>query len=148
MAKSVSEPPNSTVAPPPPSSSLKSRKSPRSKNGGKSSGETNFFYQSHYVSGLIALIGFLVYLSYRAPNLGQNSHIMYSFILPRYFKFIFSGFAAASVSFIFIGTFMFQSGPFIRPHPLFWRLILAMSVLYLLVIIFLLFQVKTKTTSY
>jgi len=49
---------------------------------------------------------------------------------------------AVSVSFLYIGAFMFKSGPFIRPHPLFWRLILSASVLYLLIIIFLLFQVK------
>jgi hypothetical protein len=42
---------------------------------------------------------------------------------------------------------MFKSGPFIRPHPLFWRLILSASVLYLLVMIFLLFQVKYKYTN-
>ena len=49
---------------------------------------------------------------------------------------------AVSVSFLYIGALMFKSGPFIRPHPLFWRLILSASVLYLLIIIFLLFQVK------
>ena len=47
-----------------------------------------------------------------------------------------------AISFIYVGSLMFKSGPFIRPHPLFWRLILATSVLYLLTIIFLLFQVQ------
>lgn len=47
---------------------------------------------------------------------------------------------AVLVSFLYIGALMFKSGPFIRPHPLFWRLILSASVLYLLIIIFLLFQ--------
>lgn len=56
--------------------------------------------------------------------------------------FIFRGITAVSLSFMFIGAVMFKSGPFIRPHPLFWRLILAASVLYLLAVIFLLFQVR------
>ena len=80
MAKSVTESSKSSADP------LKSRKSSKSRprpnsNGSHASSESpsksGFFYQSHYVSGLIVLIGFLVFLSYRAPNTGLNSHLMY-----------------------------------------------------------------------
>ena len=34
----------------------------------------------------------------------------------------------------------FRDGPFIRPHPAFWRAVLGINVLYELVLVFLLFQ--------
>lgn len=34
----------------------------------------------------------------------------------------------------------FRDGPFIRPHPAFWRIILGINVLYELALVFLLFQ--------
>jgi len=38
----------------------------------------------------------------------------------------------------------FRDGPFIRPHPAFWRIILGVNLLYELALVFLLFQdVKT-----
>ena len=75
MAKSVSEP-------------LKSRKSSRSRPRGnlasreisEYSVKNNFFYQAHYVSGLIVLIGFLVFLSYRGPDNDQSSYLTYYII--------------------------------------------------------------------
>ena len=34
----------------------------------------------------------------------------------------------------------FRDGPFIRPHPSFWRIILGINLLYELALVFLLFQ--------
>jgi phosphatidylserine synthase 2 len=34
----------------------------------------------------------------------------------------------------------FRDGPFIRPHPAFWRVVLGINVLYELALVFLLFQ--------
>lgn len=34
----------------------------------------------------------------------------------------------------------FRDGPFIRPHPAFWRIILGLNLLYELALVFLLFQ--------
>lgn len=34
----------------------------------------------------------------------------------------------------------FRDGPFIRPHPSFWRIILGVNLLYELSLVFLLFQ--------
>lgn len=44
------------------------------------------------------------------------------------------------VSFLFIGVTQFGDGPFIRPHPALWRLVLSVSIVYLLFLIVLLFQ--------
>jgi phosphatidylserine synthase 2 len=42
----------------------------------------------------------------------------------------------------FLTFFMIQSrdGPFIRPHPAFWRIVLGINLLYELAMVFLLFQ--------
>lgn len=34
----------------------------------------------------------------------------------------------------------FRDGPFIRPHPAFWRIVLGINLLYELLLVFLLFQ--------
>lgn len=34
----------------------------------------------------------------------------------------------------------FRDGPFIRPHPSFWRIVLGINLLYELALVFLLFQ--------
>jgi hypothetical protein len=43
--------------------------------------------------------------------------------------------------FLMVGVTQFNDGPFTRPHPALWRLVLALSVLYWLVLVYLLFQV-------
>ena len=50
------------------------------------------------------------------------------------------GLAVASVMFLLTGVTQFNDGPFIRPHPAVWRLVLGISVLYWLFVVFLLFQ--------
>ncbi|KAJ7069355.1 phosphatidyl serine synthase-domain-containing protein [Mycena amicta] len=47
----------------------------------------------------------------------------------------------ASISFFLVfGTLQFRDGPFIRPHPAFWRVVLGFNLLYELALVFLLFQ--------
>lgn len=43
-------------------------------------------------------------------------------------------------SFLAFSTIQFRDGPFIRPHPAFWRIILGINLLYELALVFLLFQ--------
>ncbi|KAJ1979177.1 hypothetical protein H4R34_002932 [Dimargaris verticillata] len=50
------------------------------------------------------------------------------------------GILAASLCFLVFGLLQFRDGPFIRPHPAIWRLVLAMGVLYQMFLVFLLFQ--------
>jgi phosphatidylserine synthase 2 len=40
------------------------------------------------------------------------------------------------------GLVAFKDGPFIRPHPVIWRLVLAVGVAYQMVLVFILFQDK------
>lgn len=55
---------------------------------------------------------------------------------------IHRGLGAAALMFMMVGMTQFNDGPFQRPHPVIWRFVLAVSVLYLLVLVFLLFQVS------
>ncbi|GAW02675.1 phosphatidylserine synthase 2 [Lentinula edodes] len=47
---------------------------------------------------------------------------------------------AAIASFLTFSMIQFRDGPFIRPHPAFWRIILGLNLLYELALVFLLFQ--------
>lgn len=75
---------------------------------------------------------------------GQDKRRVYVF-LPSYLKFKsnirhFSGVYAAIVAFLMFSMVQFRDGPFIRPHPAFWRMILGVNLLYELALVFLLFQ--------
>ena len=49
--------------------------------------------------------------------------------------------AYASISaFLLFSMIQFRDGPFIRPHPAFWRIILGINLLYELLLVFLVFQ--------
>lgn len=50
------------------------------------------------------------------------------------------GVYAAIASFLLFSMIQFRDGPFIRPHPAFWRAVLGLNVLYELILVFLLFQ--------
>lgn len=50
------------------------------------------------------------------------------------------GVYAAIVSFLMFSMIQFRDGPFIRPHPAFWRMVLGINLLYELALVFLLFQ--------
>ncbi|KAH9851756.1 phosphatidyl serine synthase-domain-containing protein [Lenzites betulinus] len=50
------------------------------------------------------------------------------------------GILASIASFLLFSMIQFRDGPFIRPHPAFWRVILGINLLYELAMVFLLFQ--------
>ncbi|KAH6912651.1 phosphatidylserine synthase 2 [Coprinopsis sp. MPI-PUGE-AT-0042] len=50
------------------------------------------------------------------------------------------GIYAAITTFLMFSMIQFRDGPFIRPHPAFWRAILGVNLLYELSLVFLLFQ--------
>ncbi|TEB40083.1 phosphatidylserine synthase 2 [Coprinellus micaceus] len=50
------------------------------------------------------------------------------------------GIYAAIASFLAFSMLQFRDGPFIRPHPAFWRIVLGINLLYELGMVFLLFQ--------
>ncbi|KZT23395.1 phosphatidylserine synthase 2 [Neolentinus lepideus HHB14362 ss-1] len=47
---------------------------------------------------------------------------------------------AAIAGFLLFSIIQFRDGPFIRPHPAFWRMVLGINLLYELALVFLLFQ--------
>jgi hypothetical protein len=51
-----------------------------------------------------------------------------------------SGIYAAIASFLTFSMIQFRDGPFVRPHPAFWRIVLGINLLYELLLVFLLFQ--------
>lgn len=53
---------------------------------------------------------------------------------------IWAGMVCVIFFFLIISVLAFPNGPFTRPHPAVWRIIFGLSVLYLLFIIFLMFQ--------
>ncbi|KAI8854539.1 phosphatidyl serine synthase-domain-containing protein [Chytridium lagenaria] len=52
------------------------------------------------------------------------------------------GIGAGFFFILLIGLLEFRDGPFIRPHPAFWRVVLAISVAYEIALVFVLFQDK------
>jgi phosphatidylserine synthase 1 len=53
---------------------------------------------------------------------------------------IFGGLKATAALFLVVSAMAFPNGPFIRPHPIFWRIIFGISVMYTLVLMFTLYQ--------
>lgn len=53
---------------------------------------------------------------------------------------IWSGMLCVIFFFLIISMLAFPNGPFTRPHPAVWRIIFGLSVIYLLLLIFLMFQ--------
>lgn len=90
----------------------------------------DWLYAPRNVSMLVTIVGFLLYVALfrtAANDAATNTKM---------------GLAAALTIFVIIGTVAFADGPFIRPHPVFWRAILSVSVFYQLILTFVLFQNK------
>lgn len=51
-----------------------------------------------------------------------------------------SGIYACIGAFLTFSLIQFRDGPFVRPHPAFWRIVLGLNLLYELALVFLLFQ--------
>lgn len=54
-----------------------------------------------------------------------------------------AGLAGVCFFFLTLGLLIFPNGPFTRPHPILWRLVFGLSVLYLLLMEFILFLNKS-----
>lgn len=74
---------------------------------------------------------------------GRDKRRVYVFFeksCPHFSNLIPSGVYAAVASFLTFSMIQFRDGPFIRPHPSFWRIVLGVNLLYELGLVFLLFQ--------
>jgi len=105
-----------------------------------------FFYQPVTLSALACGLIVLAYVATTQDVLeeGRDKRRMYVLYMILFWlslnEYYFSGVYAAITSFLMFAMIQFRDGPFIRPHPAFWRVILGVNLLYELALVFLLFQ--------
>ncbi|CAH1117934.1 unnamed protein product [Phaedon cochleariae] len=86
-----------------------------------------FFYNPHSITLLLISIAAVIYFAFvRDTNNLENN--------------IWAGVLCCSFFFLIISVLAFPNGPFTRPHPAIWRMVFGMSVLYLFICLFVLFQ--------
>ncbi|KAI1305373.1 Phosphatidylserine synthase 1 [Halotydeus destructor] len=86
------------------------------------------FYKPHTLTLLLASIAAVLYYAFRRDSevsLEDN---------------IWAGLLCVVFFFLIVSSLAFPNGPFFRPHPIIWRLVFGLSVLYLMVLLFILFQ--------
>jgi len=87
-----------------------------------------FFYKPHTITLLIGCLVFLTFLVFsRDPNADFRGNVL-------------TGCAGVFMFFMVISILAFPNGPFTRPHPIIWRMVFGCSVLYLLIVQFLIHQ--------
>ncbi|XP_046424993.1 phosphatidylserine synthase isoform X1 [Neodiprion fabricii] len=86
-----------------------------------------FFYKPHTITLLLISIGAVIYFAFvrDAANVEDN---------------IWAGILCVVFFFLIISVLTFPNGPFTRPHPAVWRIVFGCSVLYLMGLLFMLFQ--------
>ncbi|XP_035209762.1 phosphatidylserine synthase 1-like [Stegodyphus dumicola] len=86
-----------------------------------------FFYKPHTITLLTVAVGAVLYSVFtRNDDNIQNN--------------LWDGVRCVCFFFLIISVLAFPNGPFIRPHPAIWRLVFGLSVIYLLGLLFILFQ--------
>ncbi|KAJ9593912.1 hypothetical protein L9F63_014672, partial [Diploptera punctata] len=85
------------------------------------------FYRPHTITLLAVSIGAVIYSAFTRNEGDVQDNI-------------WSGICCVIFFFLIISVLAFPNGPFTRPHPAVWRIVFGMSVLYLLGLLFLLFQ--------
>lgn len=101
------------------------------KNKGKDiwdDGTMTFFWRAHTITVLVIFTCILVYVAmFEEPSPDSNYNMK-------------RGITAMVLAFLLFGVIQTPDGPFKRPHPAFWRLILCLSIVYELALVYLLFQ--------
>jgi len=88
----------------------------------------DIFYKPHSLVGLIVLLGIVVYNAFIFPE-DDTARLR-----------LIRGTMGAAFAFLALSMFALPSGPFIRPHPIVWRLLLGITILYWLALVAILFQ--------
>ncbi|KAG9300619.1 hypothetical protein G9A89_005219 [Geosiphon pyriformis] len=88
-----------------------------------------FFYKSHTLTVLTAMLSVLVYVAISPEHDDTTTNIRF-------------GAGATIFFFLLFAMLQFRDGPFIRPHPAIWRIVMGFGVLYQLFLVFLVFQNK------
>ena len=88
------------------------------------------FYKPHTITLLLGCVLFLTFLAFsRDPNSDFRGNVL-------------TGCGGIFIFFMVISILAFPNGPFTRPHPIIWRMVFGCSVLYLLIVQFLIHQGK------
>ncbi|XP_071831049.1 phosphatidylserine synthase 2-like isoform X1 [Apostichopus japonicus] len=91
-------------------------------------GTQSFFWRTHSVTVLICMLAVFLYVALiEEPKNDINYNTK-------------RGILACIVAFCLFGMTQAKDGPFTRPHPAFWRLVLCLSVVYELALVYMLFQ--------
>jgi phosphatidylserine synthase 2 len=91
-------------------------------------GTLTFFWRAHTITALVVFSIALVYVAlFEVPTQDKDFNAK-------------RGLTAICITFLLFGIINTPDGPFVRPHPVFWRLILCLSIMYELALVFLLFQ--------
>ncbi|KAK7099328.1 hypothetical protein V1264_003479 [Littorina saxatilis] len=91
-------------------------------------GTMSFFWHAHTITVLVIFSAVLLHVAIfeeSVPDRDYNAK---------------RGLMAVVLAFLLFGVIHTPDGPFIRPHPALWRLILCLSIVYELTLVFLLFQ--------
>uniref|UniRef100_A0A1B6LGH8 Phosphatidylserine synthase n=1 Tax=Graphocephala atropunctata TaxID=36148 RepID=A0A1B6LGH8_9HEMI len=86
-----------------------------------------FFYKPHTITLLAVSIAAVIYSSFIRDERDVDANIR-------------AGIYCVFFFFIIVSVLAFPNGPFTRPHPAFWRIVFGLSVLYLMLLVFCLFQ--------
>lgn len=92
----------------------------------------SFFYTPRNITFLVAFFSGLMYCALYV--LKENDHIFNTKV----------GILMCVCLMVCMGLLEFKGGPFIRPHPAFWRAVLALSVVYQMFLMLILFQTKSN----
>ncbi|XP_023323852.1 phosphatidylserine synthase 1 [Eurytemora carolleeae] len=87
-----------------------------------------FFYKPHTITLLVACISGITYTAFaRDETVDYHSNL-------------YTGLVGVSIIFLIISILTLPNGPFTRPHPAIWRCVLGMSIMYLLLLQFMIHQ--------
>ncbi|CAG5021779.1 unnamed protein product [Parnassius apollo] len=86
-----------------------------------------FFYKPHTITLLAVSIATVIYTAFVRDESSIQDNI-------------WAGICCVVFFFLIVSVLTFPNGPFTRPHPAVWRIVFGASVLYLLALLFLLFQ--------
>ncbi|EEB11994.1 Phosphatidylserine synthase, putative [Pediculus humanus corporis] len=87
----------------------------------------DIFYKPHTITLLAVSIAAVIYSAFVRDENNINDNLK-------------AGSYCVIFFFLIISILAFPNGPFIRPHPAVWRMVFGLSVLYLVCLLFLLFQ--------
>jgi len=88
----------------------------------------NIFQKPHTATLLVIFLGVILFLAWRSEERSDTV------------SNVIRGVLCSCIPLLVYGTLQFRDGFFQRPHPAVWRLVMGISLVYLMFLVFLLFQ--------